>query len=61
MCLVEHYSIRLLRHCATSPKVAGSRPNEVHEFFLSVYLILKSEIRLGLFSLKHKWVPETDK
>jgi hypothetical protein len=28
-----------LRLCATSQKIAGSRPNEVNEFF-SIYLIL---------------------
>jgi hypothetical protein len=28
-----------LKHYATSPKVAGSRPNEVNEF-VSIYLIL---------------------
>jgi hypothetical protein len=40
-----------LRHntCATSRKVACSRPNEVNEFF-SIYLILQAAIGPGVYS-----------
>jgi hypothetical protein len=39
----------VLRHYASSHKVAGSRPNEVNEFF-SIYLILPAALGLGVCS-----------
>jgi hypothetical protein len=38
-----------LRHYATIWKVAGSRTNEVNEFF-SVYLILPAKLDSGVYS-----------
>jgi hypothetical protein len=37
-----------LRHYATSRKVAGSRPEEVNEFF-SIYLILPAALSPGVY------------
>jgi hypothetical protein len=36
-------------HCATSWKVAGSRPNEVNDFI--VYLILQAALGSGVYSI----------
>jgi hypothetical protein len=42
-------SVHRLRHCATSWKVAGSRPDEVNYFF-SIYLILPAALGPGVYS-----------
>jgi hypothetical protein len=39
----------LLRHYATSPKIASSRRDEVNEFF-SIYLILPATLGPGVYS-----------
>jgi hypothetical protein len=38
----------LVRHCATSRKVAGSSPDEMDFFFFSVYLILPAALWPGV-------------
>jgi hypothetical protein len=45
-----------LRHYATSRKVAGSRPNEVNDFFFQFTWSFKSHYILGF---AQKWVPDT--
>jgi hypothetical protein len=42
-----------LRHYATSQKVAGSRPDEVNEFF-SIYLILPAALGPGVYSASNR-------
>jgi hypothetical protein len=43
------YFYRLVRHYATSRKVAGWRPDEVNEFF-SIYIILPAALCPGVYS-----------
>jgi hypothetical protein len=40
--------VKLLRHYATSRKVAGLRPNEIKEFF-SIYLIILAALSPGIY------------
>jgi hypothetical protein len=42
-----------LRHCATSRKVAGSRPDEVNKCF-PIYLILPVALGLGIYSASNR-------
>jgi hypothetical protein len=44
---------RWLRHCATSRKVASSRPDEVNAFF-SIYLIIPAILGSGVHSAPNK-------
>jgi hypothetical protein len=45
-----------LRHCATHWKVAGSRPEEVKEFFFfSNYLILPAALGRGFYSASNRY------
>jgi hypothetical protein len=43
-----------LRHYAASRKVAGSRPDEVIEFFFSIYLILPAALGPGVYSTSNR-------
>jgi hypothetical protein len=45
--------VKWLRHCATSQKVVGSRPNEVNAFF-SIYIILPAALDHGLYSASNR-------
>jgi hypothetical protein len=42
--------IQGLRHYATGRKVTGSRPDEVNNFFFSIYLILPAALGPGIYS-----------
>jgi hypothetical protein len=46
-------SVVVLSHYATSRKVAGSRPDEVNEFF-SIYLILPAALGPGVYSASNR-------
>jgi hypothetical protein len=41
-------------HYAISRKVAGSRPNEVNDFFFSIYLILPTVLGPGVYSASNR-------
>jgi hypothetical protein len=54
--LIIHYTencLEQLRHCATSRKVTGSRPDDMNVFF-SNYLILPAALGPGVYSTSNR-------
>jgi hypothetical protein len=43
-----------LRHYTVSRKAVGSRPDEVNDFFFSIYLILPAALGLGDYSASNR-------
>jgi hypothetical protein len=48
----RHFVAYWLRHYATSRKIAGSRPDEVH--FFSIYLIFPAALGPGVYSASNR-------